>query len=340
MNAPPPARPLVGIVVPVHDEADVLAAFHARLDDALAGADFDWRVLYVDDGSRDATWSIVRDIAARESRARGVRLTRNFGKDLALTCGLELVEGHAVVPIDADLQDPPELIPALVARWRQGDVALVDAVRRSRSGEGWFRRASAHVFYRVMGRLSQVPVRADLGDFRLLDRRAVEAFKRLPERTRFVKGLFAWIGMPRAEIAYDRAPRVAGRSSWSYWRLWNFALDGILSHSSVPLRVWTYGGAAIALAALAFALYRVVRTLVWGVDVPGYASIMVAILFIGGVQILSIGVLGEYIGRIYEETKRRPLYLVDETAGGDVPAASGDPTSPGVPQAPQASTSR
>ena len=340
MNAPPPARPLVGIVVPVHDEADVLAAFHARLGDALAGADFDWHVLYVDDGSRDATWSIVRAIAARESRARGVRLTRNFGKDLALTCGLELVEGHAVVPIDADLQDPPELIPALVARWRQGDVALVDAVRRSRSGEGWFRRASAHVFYRVMGRLSQVPVRADLGDFRLLDRRAVEAFKRLPERTRFVKGLFAWIGMPRAEIAYDRAPRVAGRSSWSYWRLWNFALDGILSHSSVPLRVWTYGGAAIALAALAFALYRVVRTLVWGVDVPGYASIMVAILFIGGVQILSIGVLGEYIGRIYEETKRRPLYLVDETAGGDVAPASEDPTSPGVPQAPQASTSR
>ena len=183
-------------------------------------------------------------------------------------------------------------------------------------------------------------MRADLGDFRLLDRRAVEAFKRLPERTRFVKGLFAWIGMQRAEIPYDRAPRAAGRSSWSYWRLWNFALDGILSHSSVPLRVWTYGGAAIAVAALAFALYRVVRTLVWGVDVPGYASIMVAILFIGGVQILSIGVLGEYIGRIYEETKRRPLYLVDETAGGDPAAAPGEGTAPGAPHAPQASTNR
>ena len=202
------------------------------------------------------------------------------------------------MPIDADLQDPPELIPALVARWREGDVALVDAVRRSRDGEGWFKRLSAHLFYRVMGRLSQVPVRADLGDFRLLDRRAVEAFKRLPERTRFVKGLFAWIGMPRAEVAYDRAPRAAGKTSWSYWRLWNFALDGILSHSSVPLRVWTYGGAAIALAALAFALYRIVRTLVWGVDVPGYASIMVAILFIGGVlgQYLKDAGIGAYVG--------------------------------------------
>ena len=336
---PVPDRPLIGIVVPVHDEAAVLALFHARLDAALAGADFDWRVLYVDDGSRDATWSIVRDIAARESRARGVRLTRNFGKDLALTCGLELVEGDAVVPIDADLQDPPELIPALVARWRRGDVALVDAVRRSRDGESWFRRATAHAFYRVMGRLSQVPMRADLGDFRLLDRRAVEAFKRMPERIRFVKGLFAWIGMPRAEIEYDRAPRAAGSSSWSYWRLWNFALDGILAHSSVPLRFWTYGGAAIALAALAFALYRIVRTLVWGVDVPGYASIMVAILFIGGVQILSIGVLGEYIGRIYEEVKRRPLYLVDETAGAWAPGAPASPEA-GAPHAPQASTSR
>ena len=311
----PPPRPLVGIVVPVHHEADGLDAFHARLCTALAGADFDWRVLFVDDGSLDGSWDIVRAIVARDGRAQGVRLSRNFGKDLALTCGLELIEGDAVVPIDADLQDPPELIPVLVARWREGDVAMVDAVRRSRRGDGWLKRASAHLFYRVMGRLSQVPVRADLGDFRLLDRRAVEAFKRLPERTRFVKGLFAWIGMPRAEILYDRAPRAAGQSSWSYWRLWNFALDGILSHSSVPLRVWTYGGATIAVAALAFALYRVVRTLIWGVDVPGYASIMVAILFIGGVQMLSIGVLGEYIGRIYEEVKRRPLYLIDQTAG-------------------------
>lgn len=336
---PIPDRPLIGIVVPVHDEAAVLARFHARLDAALAGADFDWRVLYVDDGSRDESWPILRDLAERDPRARGVRLSRNFGKDLALTCGLELAEGDAVVPIDADLQDPPELIPALVARWRRGDVALVDAVRRSREGESWFKRASAHAFYRVMGRLSQVPVRADLGDFRLLDRRAVEAFKRLPERIRFVKGLFAWIGMPRAEIEYDRAPRAAGSSSWSYWRLWNFALDGLLSHSSAPLRVWTYGGAAIALAALAFAVYRIVRTLVYGVDVPGYASIMVAILFIGGVQILSIGVLGEYVGRVYEEVKRRPLYLVDETAGewsAGAPAVAGA----GAPHAPQASTSR
>lgn len=334
LTVPVPARPLVGIVVPVHDEAEVLEAFHARLESALAGADFDWRVLYVDDGSRDPSWPIVLALAGRDARVRGVRLTRNFGKDLALTCGIELAEGDAIVPIDADLQDPPELIPALVARWRAGDVALVDAVRRSRAGEGWFKRASAHAFYRVMARLARVPVRADLGDFRLLDRRAVEAFKRLPERTRFVKGLFAWIGMPRAEIEYDRAPRAAGRTSWSYWRLWNFALDGILSHSSVPLRVWTYGGATIALCALAFAVYRIVHTLVWGVDVPGYASIMVAILFIGGVQILSIGVLGEYIGRIYEEVKRRPLYLVDEVAGGAATTVSG------APQAPHASTSR
>lgn len=334
-------KALLSVVVPCFNEEAVLGLTHRRLLESLgADASFDLEIVYVNDGSRDRTEDMLFDLADRDARVKVVSFARNFGHQPAVSAGLRYATGDAVAVIDADLQDPPELIPALVARWRQGDVALVDAVRRSRSGEGWFRRASAHVFYRVMGRLSQVPVRADLGDFRLLDRRAVEAFKRLPERTRFVKGLFAWIGMPRAEIAYDRAPRVAGRSSWSYWRLWNFALDGILSHSSVPLRVWTYGGAAIALAALAFALYRVVRTLVWGVDVPGYASIMVAILFIGGVQILSIGVLGEYIGRIYEETKRRPLYLVDETAGGDVPAASGEPTAPGVPQAPQASTSR
>jgi glycosyltransferase involved in cell wall biosynthesis len=319
-----PPAPVIGVVVPVYDEEAGLRAFHARLAAALDGAALDWRVLYVDDGSRDGTWAIVRELTASDRRAGGVRLTRNFGKDLALSCGLELVEGDAVVPIDADLQDPPELIPALVARWREGDVALVDAVRRSRHADGWLKRASARAFYRVMGRLSRVPMRADLGDFRLLDRRAVEAFKRLPERTRFVKGLFAWIGMPRAEVAYDREARHAGSSRWSYWRLWNFALDGILSHSTVPLRVWTYGGAFIAATALVFAAYRVVRTLVLGVDVPGYASIMVAILFIGGVQILSIGVLGEYIGRIYEEVKRRPLYLVDETAGA-VPPPTGVP---------------
>ena len=308
------ALPTLGVVVPCFNEEAVLGAFHARLMGVLDAMPVAARVLYVDDGSRDGTFAALEGLCAADPRVAALRLSRNFGKELALTCGLDHAPGDAVVVIDADLQDPPELIPELWARFRDGhDVAY--AVRRSRAGESWLKRSTAAAFYRVIGRLADTPVPADTGDFRLLSRRALEALRGLRERHRFMKGLFGWVGFRQVGVPYDRAPRAAGRSSWNWWRLWNFALEGITSFSVAPLKLATYVGLATALLAFGYGAWIVAKTLLWGDPVAGYPSLMSVVLFLGGIQLMALGLIGEYLGRLYLESKQRPLYLIDQTLG-------------------------
>jgi polyisoprenyl-phosphate glycosyltransferase len=309
-----PMRQTLAVVVPAHNEADGLPALHQRLVAVLDRLDLDSRVIYVDDGSRDATWACIADLVGADSRVCGLRLSRNFGKELAMTAGLDAVDADAAVVIDADLQDPPELIEELVARWRDGH-DVVYARRMEREGESWVKRATAAGFYRLMGRLSKVPIPPDTGDFRLLSRPALDALRRLRERHRFMKGLFAWVGFRQVAVPYRRERRHAGKSKFNYWRLWNFALEGITSFSTAPLRVATYAGVAVASVAFLTGLWIVLKTLLWGDAVPGYPSLMVTVLFIGGVQLTALGIIGEYLGRLYDESKQRPLYLVAQQVG-------------------------
>ncbi|MGK7954467.1 MAG: glycosyltransferase family 2 protein, partial [Crocosphaera sp.] len=268
----------------------------------------------IDDGSQDQTLNCLIDYHRRYPEIKVISLSRNFGKDIALTAGLENAQGKAIIPIDADLQDPPELIEQLIEKWREG-YDVVYGKRRSRQGESWFKKTTANAFYRLIGRISTVPIPRDTGDFRLLDRRVVEAIKTMPERTRFMKGLFAWVGFKQTYVLYDRPNRVQGITKWNYWKLWNFALDGITSFSLVPLKVWSYLGLVLSLLAFSYGSFLIIRTIILGIDVPGYASLMVTMLFIGGVQLITLGILGEYLGRIYQETKQRPLYLIRERYG-------------------------
>jgi glycosyltransferase involved in cell wall biosynthesis len=306
---PEGAVPFLSIVVPCRDEAQKFQPFHARLSVVLAGLGLSYEIICVNDGSRDETLPRLLALQGHEPHLRILDLSRNFGKEAALTAGLDQARGSLVIPIDADLQDPPELIPDLIAKWREG-YDVVNAVRDSREGESWGKRGSAHLFYRILNRLSDVPIPPDTGDFRLLSRAAADALRQMPERRRFMKGMFAWIGFPTAEIRYHRVGRHAGRSHWSYWRLWNFALEGITSFSQVPLRLAAYLGLVTAALSLLYGAFLVLRTLFFGNPVNGYPSIMVAILFLGGMQLLGLGVIGEYIGRIYEETKHRPVYII------------------------------
>jgi polyisoprenyl-phosphate glycosyltransferase len=304
----------ISVVVPLYCEASNVDQLFNRLERVLNELDMAYEIICVDDGSSDNTVGSLKAQRRRNPQIKIVALSRNFGKELALTAGIDYACGAAVVPIDADLQDPPELIKDLVAKWQEG-YDVVYAKRRSRSGESWFKRATANSFYRVIEHLSKVPIPRDTGDFRLLDRRVVEVLKQLPERTRFMKGLFAWVGYRQAEVLYDRDPRYSGESKWNYWRLWNFALDGIASSTLAPLRIWSYIGIVFAVISFLYGSFLLIRTLLLGIDVPGYASLMVAILFLGGVQMVSLGILGEYLGRVYVEVKGRPLYLVRDLHG-------------------------
>lgn len=321
------SRPLLTAVVPCHNEAAVLPLLHPRLSAALDRIDAEARILYVDDGSTDGTGDVILDLAAADPRVGAILLSRNFGKEAALTAGLDHAIGDAVVVLDADLQDPPELIPEFWARFLDGH-DVVYGVRRSRAGESWLKRATAAAFYRTIGRLSRTPVPADTGDFRLMSRRALDALKSLRERHRFMKGLFGWVGFRQLGVPYDRAPRAAGHTKWNYWRLWNFALEGITSFSTAPLKVATYVGVLTALAAFAYGVWIVVKTLLWGDPVAGYPSLMTVILFLGGIQLIALGLIGEYLGRLYEESKQRPLYLVERVVapggGGDAAMVAPD----------------
>jgi polyisoprenyl-phosphate glycosyltransferase len=309
----------LSIVVPAYNEEEVLEAFHRRLLAALAGVGVTFEIIYADDGSTDATPRILAQLRAIDSRVGILRLSRNFGKEQAMSAGLQHTRGAATVVIDADLQDPPELIPEMLAAWRAG-ADVVDMRRRSRSGESWLKRATAYLFYRVINRLSEVPIPHDTGDFRLLSRRAVDALNDMPERNRFMKGLFAWIGFERTSLLYDREPRAAGTGKWHYWKLWNFALEGITSFSVAPLKLASYVGILTALMAFAYAAYFLIKTLVSGDPVPGFPTLIVVISFLGGLQLMAIGILGEYVARLFLETKLRPLYLVGEFHAPNLPA--------------------
>ena len=301
----------LGIVIAAYNEAEALPAMHARLSRVLDAMGLPAQVVYVDDGSRDATWQVLGAIAAGDPRVHLLRLSRNFGKELALTAGLDHVDADAVVVLDADGQDPPELLPEFVARWREGH-DVVYGTRASRDGESWLKRATASAFYRTINRVSNTGIPADTGDFRLMSRRVVESLRGLRERQRFMKGLFAWVGFPNTAIAYRREARIAGRSKFNYWRLWNFALEGITGFSTAPLRVATYVGLGTALLAFGYGMWIIAKTLAWGDPVQGWPTMMAVVLFLGGVQLMALGVIGEYLGRLYLEAKQRPLYLVQE----------------------------
>ncbi len=306
----------LSIVVPVHNEAAVLDRFFTRLMPVLDGLGTSYEIICVNDGSTDDSLVLLLKYRERLPAMRILSLSRNFGKDIALSAGLDRARGAAVIPIDCDLQDPPELIGQMIAKWREG-YDVVYAMRRLRKGETWLKRTTAKLFYQVYNRITDVPIPRDTGDFRLLDRRVVDALGRLPERTRFMKGLFAWVGFRQTALDYERDGRYAGSTKWSYWKLWNFALDAITSFSSLPLKVWSYLGLFISLLAFLYAVFLAVFKLTRGIDVPGYASLMVVVLFFGGVQLITLGIVGEYLARIYSEVKGRPLYLVRDSYGFD-----------------------
>ena len=306
-------RRCISLVVPFYNEEQGIAGFEAGLRPALAALpDCDFEIVCVDDGSTDGTLEKLEAVAARDPRYVVIGLSRNFGKEAALTAGIDYAAGDAVIPMDADLQDPPELIAELVAQWRDG-AEVVLARRADRSSDTYLKRSVSGLFYKIYNRLSDIELPENVGDFRLMDRVAVDALKQLPERQRFMKGLFAWVGFKTRSIEYRRPPRASGQTKFTGLRLWNFALDGITSFSTLPLRVWTYLGAIGALVSFSYGAYILLRTLIRGVDVPGYASLLAATLFVGSLQLLSIGILGEYIGRIYLESKRRPKYIVRST---------------------------
>lgn len=304
------------VVVAACNEAESLPLLHPRISHALDALDgLDTRVLYVDDGSSDGTWPLLLRIAAQDPRVSVLRLSRNFGKEAALTAGLDRVTEGAALILDADGQDPPELIGQFVEQWRAG-YDDVHGTRMARAGEGWLKRASAHAFYRVIGQLSRTPIPADTGDFRLLSPRALAGLRQLRERHRFMKGLFGWVGYNRIAIPYERDARLAGGSKFNFWRLWNLAIEGITGFSTAPLRLATYMGLATAAVAFAYGTWVILKALLWGDRVAGWPTMMSVILFLGGVQLIALGLIGEYLGRLYDESKQRPLYLIDEWRPG------------------------
>jgi glycosyltransferase involved in cell wall biosynthesis len=302
-------QPTISVVVPAYNEAAGLDIFHNRLLCALAEIE-SWEVVYVNDGSTDDTLAVMEALHRTDDRVGLVSLSRNFGKEIATTAGLDHASGDAVVVIDADLQDPPELIPTLAAQWRAG-FDMVYAKRRSRAGDSWLKRGTAAVFYRFMQSMGDFELPPDTGDFRLMSRRVVEAVRQLREQHRFMKGLFAWVGYPTTFVLYDRQPRCSGVTKWSYWKLWNLALEGITSFTVMPLKVATYAGLGVAMLAMVYVAEVLVKTLIIGNPVAGYPSLMSVVLFLGGVQLMFLGVIGEYLGRVFNETKQRPLYLVE-----------------------------
>jgi glycosyltransferase involved in cell wall biosynthesis len=313
-----PQTPTLSIVVPCFNEEAGIGEFHRCLAAVMGKLGETWEVIYVNDGSRDATLREMQELHRTDPHVAVVNLTRNFGKEIALTAGLDHAGGAAVVVIDADLQDPPELIPDLLAAWREGN-DVVYAQRRVRHGDSLLKRTTADLFYRLMQRLGGVQMPRNAGDFRLMSRRVVDAVLSMREHHRFMKGLFAWVGFPIKAVLYDRAPRHAGSTSWNYWRLWNLALEGITSFSVMPLKVATYFGLLVAVFAGLYGIQLIVRTLVFGNPVAGYPSLMAVVLFLGGVQMIMLGVIGEYLGRVFNEVKQRPLYLVESVLMPDTP---------------------
>jgi glycosyltransferase involved in cell wall biosynthesis len=317
---PPASGALLSLVVPVFNEEEVIDLFVMSLDghrpailDAL-GPGGRIEMVFVDDGSRDRTAEIIARLAERRPDIVLVKLSRNFGKDIALTAGLAHASGDAVIPIDVDLQDPPDVIPSMIAAWRKG-AKVVNARRRSRGVDTWLKRFTAAAFYRAYNRIASYSIQENVGDFRLLDRDVVNAINTIPERVRFMKGLLSWVGFSQATVHYDRRRRIAGHTKWAYWRLWNFALDGITGSTTLPLRIWTYVGLILACGSVLYAGYIITLAVTQGIPVPGYASLLVVMLVIGAINMISLGLLGEYVGRISIEVRQRPLYLIERVVG-------------------------
>ncbi|MGD0886056.1 MAG: glycosyltransferase family 2 protein [Thermodesulfovibrionales bacterium] len=305
------SSPLLSVIVPAYNEENVLADFHQRLSGVLANLPMQTEVIYVNDGSTDQTREVIQSLQMNDHTIGVIDLSRNFGKEIAMAAGLDCAQGDAVVLIDADLQDPPELIPELVQHWQNGYDGVY-AVRLTREGETWLKKVTAHFFYRLINQLSRVPIPEDTGDFRLLSRKTVDALKTLREHHRFTKGLFAWVGFPQKAVHYHRSPRFAGKTKWNYWRLWNFALEGITSFTTTPLKLATYLGLLTAVSAFLYAAIIIYKTIAFGESVHGYPSLMVVILFLGGIQLIGVGIIGEYLGRVFDETKTRPLYFIKD----------------------------
>ncbi len=305
---------VLSIVVPVLNEEDGIAPFLDRVVPILSGLDLDHEIIFVDDGSTDLTCEEILKAHADMPSVRLVQLSRNFGKEAALTAGLEAAMGDAVIPIDVDLQDPPELIVEFVDLWRAG-YDIVYGQRVSRDADSNTKRNSAGMFYWLFNQVSSLKITANVGDFRLMNRQAVDATLQLRESNRFMKGIFAWVGFRAVGVHYARPPRETGVTKFNYWKLWNFAIDGLTSFSTAPLRIWTYAGVAVAFAALVYVAVIVAQTLLFGRDVPGYASLMVVVLALGAVQLISLGIIGEYLGRLYIESKQRPIYIVRDRVG-------------------------
>jgi glycosyltransferase involved in cell wall biosynthesis len=314
MNTPESNQPhpnvLLSLVAPCFNEAAVIDSFYQRIS-SIADMPESVRleIIFINDGSDDDTLTKLITLSQRDARVKVLDLSRNFGKEAAMTAGLDATQGDVVAPIDVDLQDPPEILVDMLAKWQEG-YEVVLAKRADRSSDSYLKRNSARWFYRVHNLLSDFRLPENVGDFRLMDRQVVESLRDLPERQRFMKGLFAWVGFRTATIEFQRDIRAAGETKFSFWKLWNFALEGITSFSTVPLRIWSYLGFSIALLAFIYALFIITRTLIFGVDLPGYASLLTVVLFLGGIQMIGIGVIGEYIGRTYSESKQRPLYIV------------------------------
>ena len=320
-----PAMPVISLVVPVFNEAAALPAFMAAVEARIRVPDARLEFIFVNDGSRDATFSLLLELARGRNDVTVVNFSRNFGKEAAMTAGLDFAHGDAVVLMDVDLQDPPELVAAFVEKWREGyDIAY--GLRQSRASDTPLKRITAGAFYAWFNRISDTPIPTNVGDFRLLDRRVVAALRQLPERGRFMKGLFAWVGFPSVAVPFERVARAHGQSTWNYWKLWNFALEGIVSFSTAPLKIWSYLGVVLALGAVLYAAFILVKVFLVGIDVPGYASLIVVMLMGTALNLISLGMIGEYVGRLFVETKQRPVYIVEGVynAGGRVGDSGGE----------------
>ncbi|MEZ5758920.1 MAG: glycosyltransferase family 2 protein [Emcibacteraceae bacterium] len=298
----------LSVIVPCYNEEEVIETCYLRIADVFKNIDYTLELIFINDGSADKTAELITQICEKDKRVVFIDLSRNFGKEAAMSAGIDMMSGDAAIILDADLQDPPEIIPQFIALWEQG-YDNIYGVRTERDGESWFKKMTATYFYRILKKMSHVEIPRNAGDFRLLSRRAIDAIRKLPERQRFMKGLFAWVGFKTIAVEYKRHARVAGNTKWNYWNLWNFAIEGITSFSTLPLRLASYIGILISFVSFIYAVFIFIRTLIYGVSVDGYASQMVVILFLGGLQLLFLGIIGEYLGRIFNETKDRPLYM-------------------------------
>jgi glycosyltransferase involved in cell wall biosynthesis len=310
---------LITLLIPTYNEAPVLDKLFTRLTNLTNEVkDYDFEFLFVNDGSKDKTLEIIKGYAEKDPRVSYINLSRNFGKEIGMIAGLDHVQGDATVIIDADLQDPPELIPEMIKLWEEG-YDDVYAKRISREGETWFKKFSSRMYYKTLQSLTRIPIQEDTGDFRLLDRRVVEALKEFRESQRNTKAMFSWVGFHKKEILYDRDPRAAGETKWNYFKLIELAIDGITSFTTAPLRISTFVGLFVSIIAFIYLIVVILQTILFGNSLAGYPSTLAVILFLGGVQLLSLGIIGEYIGRIFNETKQRPLYLIEEYHDGKSP---------------------